>query len=277
MLLALISLNIMHTSLTAEECCYYADECCYQPECASNRIYIGAFGGENFSNRTSLSQRGTAFFEEAVGGPLAVDAKGHSHKKTSGFGGAQIGYEWAQNSFNCGNSGWNITPAAEVEAIFYRHTKKGDLLNPSIRLYEHDFRNTFPMHVGVYFINGVISLNNPCWKFSPYIGGGIGAANISIRKADSLQVAPLEAGINHFNSKRSDTAWTFAAQAKAGVRYNVFERFHIFGEYRFLYVDSSRYILGSTVYPNHAPTSTWNIDVGNICYNAFAFGIRFDL
>lgn len=268
-LLALVLLNTISSSLIAEECCYPS---------TCNRLYVGGFGGCLYSNSTKMVQRGTAYFSEEVGGPLAIDARGDSRKNSSGFGGAQIGYEWAECPYYIGCSGWSLTPAAEVEAYWYSHTKKGDLINPTLRLPEHGFLDSFSMRMGVYFFNGVLSLNTPCLrKFSPYVGGGIGAANISVRKAKSLQVSPVELGINHFNSDRSDTSWTFAAQAKAGLRYNIFERIHLFAEYRFLFVDSSRFILGSTNYPNHASTSLWNVDIKNICYNAFVFGLQFDL
>lgn len=268
-LLALLSVNTISSSLTA-------DDCCYSPKC--NRFYIGAFGGENYSNKTRLSQQGTAFFFEEFGGALAVYAQGNARKTSTGFGGAQIGYELLQNPWNLGCSDWNITPAAEIEAFFYSHTKKGDLINPTDRLDEHDFRNSFPMDVGVYLVNGIFSINSCCLgSFTPYIGGGIGAANLSIHKAKSFQIDPPEPGVNHFNSKRHDSDWAFAAQAKTGVRFNFCERFHIFAEYRFLFVDSSSYIFGSTVSPGHAVTSPWNVDVKNMYYNSFAVGIQFDL
>lgn len=268
-LLAFLSLSIMSSSLVAEECCY-PSKC--------NRFYIGAFGGGLYSNSTRIIQTGTAFFTEAEGGPLAVDARGNSNKNSSGFGGAQIGYEWSECPIYIGCSDWNLTPAAEVEAYWYRHTKKGDLINPTNRLPEHDFVDSFSMNMGVYLLNGIFTLNNCCCeKFSPYVGGGIGVAKIFIRNAESIQISPPEFGINHFNSKPNDSDWAFAAQLKTGLRYNVCERVHLFGEYRFLYLDSSRYIFGSTVYPSHAPTSTWNVEVKNICYNAFVLGLQFDL
>jgi opacity protein-like surface antigen len=121
-------------------------------------------------------------------------------------------------------------------------------------------------------------LKSPClYGFTPYVGGGIGAARVSLKNAKSFQISPEELGINHFNSKRHDSSWAFAAQAKAGIRYDFCESFHIFGEYRYLYLDSSNYILGSTVYPTHVPTSPWNVKVSNVHYNAFAIGIQYDL
>ena len=266
-LLVLVSLSTIN-SISAQDCC--TSDC--------NRFYIGGFGGEAYSGgSTRLIQQGTVFFSEAVGGPLAVNARGNSHKRTSsGFGGGQIGFELRQCGF--GFSNLSLTPGAEIEAYFFRHNKKAHLINPTVRLTEHDFLNTFPMRVGVYFFNGVLSLNSCCFPLiTPYIAGGVGAARISIRNAKSLQVEPPEAGVNHFDSDRSDTSWAFAAQAKAGLRFNILERVHIFGEYRYLYIDSSNYIFGSTVAEGHAPTSPWNVEVKSLHYNAFAVGLQFDL
>lgn len=268
-LLGLLSLSTVNSSVMAGECCDV-------PAC--NRTYIGGFGGGIYSNSTHMYQMGTAFFTEANGGPLAVYAHGHTKSTSSGFGGLQIGYEWSQCPYNIGCSNWSIAPAAELEAYWYSHTKKGHLINPTTRLPEHDFLDSFHMNLGVYTANAVFSLNNSCYRsLTPYVGGGIGATRISISKADSLQTSPVEAGINHFNSRRKDSSWAFAGQVKVGLRYNFCQRFHIFGEYRYLYVDTSDYIFGSTVYTNHAPTSPWNVQIQNIQYNAFVVGIQYDL
>lgn len=269
LLTALAALLSMTAPLMALDCCDSSDY---------NRIYIGAFGGGLYSNSTKFSQMGTAFFTEASGGPLAVFAQGHTKKTSSGFGGAQIGYEWSQSLLPGGCSNWTLVPAAEMEAYWYSHTKQGDLINPTDRLPEHDFFDSFHMNTGVYLANAIFSLNNSCFEaYSPYVGGGIGATRIFISNATSTQTSPVEAGINHFNSKRSDSSWAFAAQVKAGLRYKICESLHIFGEYRYLFIDSSNYIFGSTVYPTHVPTSPWNVKVKNIHYNAFALGIQYDL
>lgn len=267
-LLALLSLSA--SPLTAWDCC--------EPECCPNtgRMYIGAFGGGIYSDRTNFSQMGTAFFLEEAGGPLAIVANGKSKSTSSGFGGVQIGYEWSK----ClGCSDWTLNPALEIEAYWYSHKKDGHLINiANDRLDEHDFHDTFHSNTGVYLANAVFALNNSCWcGFSPYVGVGAGAARISLHGAKSLQVSPLEPGVNHFNSKRDDTNWAFAAQAKAGLRYTICDSFHLFGEYRYLYVDNSHYIFGSTIVPGHVPTSPWNVRMRNSHYNAFAFGIQYDL
>ncbi len=134
------------------------------------------------------------------------------------------------------------------------------------------------MNSSVILTNLVLSINTDClFGFSPYVGGGIGATRVSLHNADSFQVEPIEAGINHFNSNRNDSSWTFAAQVKAGLRYNFCEMFHVFAEYRYLYVDATNYILGATNYTTHVPTSPWNVKVKNAHYNAFAIGVQFDL
>lgn len=252
------------------------DDCCCN--CPSHRMYVGGFGGGLFSESTKMSQEGTAFFLEAQGGALAVLAEGKAKRRSTGFGGVQFGYEWLPSLNNCECSSWTLAPAAEFEAFFYSNKRRGLLINPTERLDAHDFVVSFNMHSTVLLANVVFSLDNPSWcGFTPYVGGGIGAGRISIRNAKSIQADPPEVGVNHFNSKRSDSSWAFAAQAKAGLRYNITGSFHIFGEYRYLYIDSSNYILGSTVFPGYAVTSPWNFKVKNIQYNAFVVGIQYDL
>lgn len=268
--LALLSVCTMNCYLNAQEQSGPGDP----GEC--NRLYIGAFGGEMYSNSSKISQMGTALYLESAGGPLAVEALGDLNKSESGFGGVQLGYEWSKCPKTT-SSGWCIAPAIEVEGYWYSAHRKGHLMNATDteRLPEHDFFDTFHVDAGVYLANVVFSLNN-CWGLSPYVSAGFGATRLSIRNAKSLQLAPPEPGINHFNSSRNDAAWAFAAQAKAGLRYNI-GKFHIFGEYRYSFVDFSNYTFGSTVYPTHPHTTPWNVKIKNIQYNAFAFGVQLDL
>lgn len=249
-------------------------------ECCCNRFYIGAFGGELFSNSPEMRQTGTAFFPDDDGGPLAVDTRGDSNKTTApGFGGVQLGYAWRQCPFHIGCSDWTLTPAIEAEAFFYSERRRGVLINiAQARLDEHDFHDSFNLYAQVYVGNAVFTLNSCCFgRFAPYVGIGIGAAHLSAQKANSLQVSPPEPGINHFNAKRNDSDWTLAVQAKAGIQYCICECLRLFVEYRFLSLDPSRYTFGSTVYPTHVPTSTWDVDLGHLLYNGFALGIQFDL
>lgn len=273
-LLALI--YVMSPSLMASQNCNICEhskyECnpCECHSCECNKIYFGAFGGGIFSNSSHMSQMGTVFFTEAEGGPLAVLAQGNVDANTTGFGGVQFGYEWS-----CSN--WIVTPALELEAFFYSSSREGQLSNPTDRLPEHEFVNSFRTNMSVLLVNALFSGNNSCWGISPYVGGGLGAVRISLKNATSFQISPPEEGINHFNSRQHDSCWTFAAQLKAGLRYEVCRSFHVFGEYRYLFVDCSNYILGSAVDPTHAPTSPWNVKLDDTHYHALSIGIRYDL
>jgi opacity protein-like surface antigen len=240
-----------------------------------NRFYLGAYGGAVYSSASTISQMGTALFPEAAGGPLAVEARGHTKTTSAGFGGVQLGYEWSKRLGK--NSDWAIAPTAEIESYWFSRHVKGNLFNATDteRLPEHDFVDSFHMNEGVYLANFVLSLNNRL-RLVPYVGAGVGATRLSLHDADSAQIAPPEPGINHFNSRTHDSSWAFAAQVKAGLRYGI-GRFHVFGEYRYLFVDFSNYIFGSTVYPTHAHTTPWNVKFQNNQYNGFAFGVQFDL
>lgn len=273
-LFALVSLSAINSPLMADDCCKPLDECCTPPSC--NRFYIGGFGGGIYSDSTSISQFGTAFFSEVTSiGPLPIIGKGHLNKTSTGFGGVQFGYEWSKPY--C--AGWSLAFAGELEAFFFKAKKHGHLVNQTVvGLPEHDFADSFHMTSSVILANFVLALNSDCfWGFTPYVGGGLGATRIKLYRADSLQVEPLEAGVNHFNSSRDDACWAFAAQAKAGLRYNFCQFFHIFAEYRYLYVDFSNYVFGSTNYLTHVPTSPWNVKVKDSNYNAFAIGVQFDI
>ena len=93
------------------------------------------------------------------------------------------------------------------------------------------------------------------------------------RRSQFRAIAPLEAGINHFNSGPNSSRWTFAAQAKAGIRINVTDRIWAFGEYRFLHEQATDYTFGSTVYPTHIATTNWNVHIGSLDRNLAVGGI----
>lgn len=162
---ALVSLSAMNCSLTAwEECC--------EPYTTS-RVYIGAFGGELFSNSSSISQYVTAFFPEVYSiGPLSIIGEGHLKKSSPGFGGVQIGYEGSKPS--C--SGWSLSTDGELEAFFFKHKRKGHLINKTVNgLEEHDFADSFNANSSVILANVVFGLNTDClFGLTPYVGGGIG-------------------------------------------------------------------------------------------------------
>lgn len=240
-----------------------------KPESKPIGIYFGGFGGYGFSMSANEAQKGTAFYPAASGGPLAVNATGSSKSSGFGFGGLHIGYEWLRKS----KKNWRLTPGIELEGYYFSDTNTVNLVNPTSRLAIHAFSDTFPMRVGVVMADGILAFMNK--YISPYIGGGVGAGIVSIHGATSAQTAPPEAGINHFNSNPNAFDWSFAAQAKGGLRYSPIKWMRVFGEYRFLYLSSTNYTFGSTQYPTHVPTSPWKVSMNSIYYNLFSLGIDF--
>ena len=228
--------------------------------------YVSLFGGGGSGN-SDITQFGTVLFPDALGGPLAVHATGQSNNSSVGFVGLQAGHEWSM--------GTQFMPAFEIEGIYLRQTQRAKLENPTNRIPEHTFDDTFRMNNAVFLANAVLSFRTSYQSFTPYVGGGIGAARIAINGANSAQINPPEAGINHFNSGPDASAWGIAAQAKAGVRIAFGDRAYVFGEYRYLFVDSADLIFGPTVYPTHVPTTAWTVRFDNMSHHLAAAGIGF--
>lgn len=240
-----------------------------QPRSDAIGIYFGGFGGWIFPDNISVTQKGTIFFTEAEGGPLAVDAKGHAHGSTQGFGGAHVGFEWmAPISQN-----FRLASALEIEGLYFANKPKASLKNPSTDPLESTFRDRFPMQVGTLLANGIFELNND--YISPYVGVGVGVGFVSIHNAKSAQLTPLEADVNHFNSDREHFNCVFSTQAKAGLRYRFLKHYRLSAEYRFIYLTSSNYVFGSTRYEGHAATSPWLVKLGGLAYNGVTLGLDF--
>lgn len=239
-------------------------------QCIPPGLYVGVFGGGGSLTNTHASLRGTAFFPELTSiGPLAVDAEGSFSSHSTWLGGGHFGYAFK-------NPCWLLTPAFEFEG-FYLSTKFNGVLDaPHTALPEHTFDTSLSLNAGVYLINSVFTLNTPiCNMFHPYIGAGIGGAVLHATGGDATQISPVEVGVNHLNSENSASENVFAGQVKAGVSYSLSKYVNLFAEYRFLYLGSSRYNFGSTVYPGHAPTSPWTVNADGMEYNLGVLGIEF--
>jgi opacity protein-like surface antigen len=244
---------------------------------APGAIYFGVFGGGGSSTRTHINQYGTAFFVEDIGGPLAVDAFGRTNSRSVGLVGGQVGYQWGEHLANPFTPNWSLVPAFELEGYYL--TKSDfvghEINNDTIRLAEHDFLVKYPMDAGIFLANAVLGFNSANCGFQPYVGAGIGAALISITHAQAIQIAPPEIGVNHYNSNPNDTEATFAGQVKVGAGYSFTPHISIFAEYRWLYLGPSNYTFGSTVFPGHAATSSWRVELDAQNYNTGAAGIRY--
>lgn len=230
--------------------------------------YVGVFGGWGSGSDTDVNQLGTVFFTEAQGGPLAVNARGQTDSDGGGFIGGQVGHEWSSNSM--------AVPAFEIEGFYLdTGTQHATLENPTDRLPEHTFADTFPTDTSVFLANLVLSFPKAFQGVTPYVGGGIGGAQVDIDGATSLEVDPAEPGINHFNSGADSSVWTFAAQIKAGARLPISGNAYVFGEYRYLYVGSTDHIFGNTDYDTHAPTAAWTVRFDDTSHHMATAGIGF--
>lgn len=238
------------------------------------KFYLGAFGGGGSSNNFNASQFGTAFFSEAEGGPLSVNAFGQLNSQSASFFGAQLGYrapEILLSSF----SQWTLGPAAELEGYaMSKSSFNGTLTNNTERLSAHDFLVSYPMNKTVFLANAVISFNSPCLLVHPYVGFGIGEAVIRISGANATQTNPPEA-VNHYNTNTSDTNSTFAGQIKLGLSYDINKYVSLFADYRCLYLASTHFVFGSTVSPGHVETSSWQVKLDAQRYNLGNAGVRF--
>lgn len=242
---------------------------------ANNRgnVYFGLFGGWGNSNNNNFSQVGTAFYPASKGGPLAVNARGPAEGNSEKIIGGQVGHQWAWLNF-ASIAPVQVAPIIEFEGYYLSSQQTGSLLNPTDRVPEHRFVVDLPMHNGVFLVNGLFNLQFPeLGHLLPYVGGGLGTAEVSIYQADSLQTLPPEPHINHMNSNRNCTAWTFAAQVKGGLQYHFTPHLGIFAEYRYLYLSPSNYIFGSTQYPTHPPTTHWQVHFGSMNFNLAAVGL----
>ncbi|WP_428305570.1 outer membrane protein [Lacipirellula sp.] len=236
-------------------------------------MYGGVFGGGGSSNVNSIDQMGTAYFTEAEGGPLSVNAVGSSGNDGVGMVGLQIGHEWASSA---PEGSWGVLPAVELEGMYLSGTQNGQLINDTNRLPEHVFDDSLPMDNIALLANGVVSLQTPLVNLYPYLGGGLGMTNVKIDGANSLQLDPAEPGVNHFNANPNSSAVGLSAQFKAGFRLNLTERLYLFTEYRYLYVQSTTHTFGSTQYPGHPPTSPWTVQLKDMNYHLGVGGIGFD-
>ena len=237
------------------------------------QFYIGVFGGGGSTNNVSVAQTGTALYAPAAGGPLAVNATGNGNA-SNGYAGFRVGYQWTGWSMD--PSGWRFSPGLEFENyyLFSSTLNASGLNNPTTRLPEHNFNDSFPMDTTVLMANAMFNFKSP-WIVTPFLGLGVGAAGMGIHGANSAQISPAEPGINHFNSGKDASSWVFAAQLKTGLSFELMKNLSLSAEYRLLYEASTGVTFGSTQYPTHVPTTNWNVHFGRQLYNMGDIGLTY--
>jgi opacity protein-like surface antigen len=229
-----------------------------------------------------------------------VDVRGKTNRNTSPVIGIQLGHQFANGSSP-------LKPAIELEGLLIRTKQKADIANPATELLanvrqpsfaplsafiateyaagEHRFSTQMDKKIGLLMASAVVNFDNG-GKLKPYIGGGFGLAVVQYNHAVSLQTNPAgpievttdtKEEVNHFNSRPYGTDLTWAAQAKAGLQFQLSDRISAFAEYRLVHVGATSVNFGSTSYTGHSPTDNWvwNGKASNI-HNGLV-GIRFTL
>lgn len=277
----LVALMGLSTNAQGYDCVYNGyDRAAYDCDTCCPKFYFGVFGGGGNSCNTDTNQQGTAFFPPIQGGPLVVDARGSLKSGTAAIGGAHIGIEFpCVNMPGCCD--WGLVPAFELEGLYLKrlgNNQTGLLTDSTNRLLEHDFLDTLPIQCGAILVNALLAYEScNCSWFQPYIGAGIGGANLWVCGANSLQTNPLEPGVNHFNSDRSASEWVIAVQAKVGLRFILGCNWRLFAEYRFFHLNPPSLTFGDTRYPGHVPTTRWRVNMDCLSHNLGVIGIQYVL
>jgi opacity protein-like surface antigen len=268
-------------------------------------IYVGAFGGAGRTDNQQVEQTGTA---HKTGFDLLVDVKGKAERDTSGLIGASVGYEWAKTSSN-------IKPAIELEVMYTQADQKSRLVNSNDEIMSnvtltgdalteaqnevyvggedgqnysagnHRFFNQMNMKMGLFMANGIFTYDTDS-MFKPYVGAGLGMALVRMTGATSYQTNPhgepyevtsnTEEVVNYFNSKTKANDFALAGQIKLGIRAEISKHVSAFAEYRYLYVDSTDFTFGSTVYPGgHSPTDNWNVKNNSMGLHNGLVGVQY--
>jgi opacity protein-like surface antigen len=182
-------------------------------------FYVAAYGGVNFSTdygnkRTVLSTAGGSNINVT---PDAI------HSDVGGVGGIKGGYNF--ESFGVAE-GLRLQPAVEVEGLYIGMRSKDTFGTPG----GASFNDTTSYNNAAGLVNGIIrfKIADGCLShFVPYIGVGAGVEYVTSHTDLSSNT-----GIHPGNAGDQDI--DFAAQALAGVDYNLNQHWTLFTEYKFV-------------------------------------------
>jgi opacity protein-like surface antigen len=184
-----------------------------QPMQSDAGFYVAAYGGVNFSTdygdrRTVISTRGT----NANVTPDAI------HSDIGGVGGIKGGYNF--ESFPvC--EGLRLQPAVEVEGLYIGMRSKAAS--------DGAYNDTTSYNNAAGLVNGIIRFKIAegfMAHFVPYVGVGAGVEYVTSHT--NLNIGGVHAG------DAGDQDLDFAAQALAGVDFNINRHWTLFTEYKFI-------------------------------------------
>lgn len=147
----------------------------------------------------------------------------------------------------------DVTADYEFESDFYSRTICAAPCAPLTHTTDES-----AMSVWTFMINGYVDLAH-FYGFTPYVGGGVGVAYISI---DALEET---SGIGNPDIPGGDQ-WSFAANAQAGVSYDITEFLKVDANYRYLW-------LGDFEGDRDAGGNTLEYD--NLSAHEFRIGLRY--
>ena len=205
--------------------------------------YVSLQGGltflqENGDQRTTLGDPTTV----GAFGPFGTsNTSSNNTSHVGGVGGLKLGYKFQPCPIIA--TGFALQPAVEFDGYFLQNKlgQSGTFTQPAVPI----IGGPVPANVavssngrstnGAFLINAVLRVKTPC-GVTPYVGLGVGGEYLDTTRSFS---STLEfPGIANFpvnNSvSRSDQCLSFAAQAIAGVDYELNKHWSLFAEYKFL-------------------------------------------
>jgi opacity protein-like surface antigen len=184
-----------------------------QPVASDAGFYVGAYGGVNFS--TDYGDRRTVLSAGGANANVTPDAV---HSGVGGVGGIKGGYKFESFSV-C--EGLRLQPAVEAEALYIGMTSKANSNGA--------YSDSTSYNNAAGFVNGIIRFkieDGFMAHFVPYVGIGVGAEYVTAHT--NLTVGGVQAG------NAGDSDLDFAAQALAGIDYNIDQHWTLFSEYKFV-------------------------------------------
>ena len=174
--------------------------------------------------QTAVQYSGPGYVGVSVGAIIPQDV----HTTVTGADSASLDLSFKTGAAFTGFVGFHVNPQLALEAELGYATADSDAISGVINGVSGS------VTVGGH-VNSVLGFGNVLWKplgyrgLSPYLGGGIGFANID-STVDSI------AGTSVVGASNNET--DFAAQLILGVDFPVGDRFAIGGRYRYVWVNS---------------------------------------
>lgn|GEM_PF-3536475 len=191
--------------------------------------YLAIFGGGNLAQDGEMGTQG-----------MYSDTLNLKNSQTGPVAGGKIGFTYAPGWFNTtpstrlvSDSEFQLLPTIEAE-YFYTQLEK-------LNFYKSDFAQTgssatYTTSPSAHVVSLNFLLKAQVHCFRPYIGAGIGGASLETAKT-SQQIPGL--GVNIYGFDRIQGA--LALQAIAGSEIFLFQRFALYGEYKYLYLTANKF------------------------------------